>query len=113
MDTTHVKLRSSNIVFILLHRDPLISKHEVSDSSMEYCLEEMSSLFFSHMEKFTMHSLFGLSGEDFRDSLLTTCCYDHIRFVFFFIVYIFIIIVFNQKRNVTGIYILLQIKKSQ
>lgn len=79
MDTTHVKLRSSNIVFILLHRDPLISKHEVSDSSMEYCLEEMSSLFFSHMEKFTMHSLFGLSGEDFRDSLLTTCCYDHIR----------------------------------
>ena len=78
-DVTFVKLRASNIILILLHRDPMISKVESENHHQEYCMTEMSEIFFSQINEYSIQSLFGVNGDHIQESLLSICTYDHIR----------------------------------
>ncbi|XP_047132306.1 autophagy-related protein 2 homolog B isoform X1 [Hydra vulgaris] len=77
VDVTHIKLRSNNIIFILLHQDPLTYPQHGGSNS----LTEMVDKFFSQVQQYSMQSLFGLNAEQIRESLLTICCSDHLRFL--------------------------------
>ena len=81
-DLTHIKLRSSNIIIVLLHQEPLDTPKIEKDSriiSSEHSLTEISDDFFKGIGRFSMQNLFGDDGEDTRRELSSYCCYDHIR----------------------------------
>lgn len=76
-DSTRIRLRTSNIIVVISHRDPLpgLSARVENDST----LEEMSSTFFQHVNQYAIQSLFGLNGDDVRENLLHICAFDHLR----------------------------------
>ena len=76
-DSTRIRIRASNIIIIILHRNPL----DV-DNTADENLGEMSSIFFNHVNQYSIQSLFGLNGEGVRENLIEICNYDHLRYVF-------------------------------
>ena len=73
-DSTRVRMRASNIIVIVLHRDPLEGVDSVDCS-----LEEISTNFFNHVSQYSIQSLFGINADDVNDNLLSICTYDHLR----------------------------------
>ena len=79
-DMTNLKLRSNNIIIILLHQDPLDApKKTEKDSIAENSLAEISDEFFEGIGRFSLQNLFGESGEETRKELASFCSYDHVR----------------------------------
>eukprot|EP00794_Sanderia_malayensis_P020264 gene20264-22250_t len=83
-DLTCITFRSSNIIIILLHQEPLnTSKLEKSSRiiSSEHTLTEISEEFFKGIGTFSMQHLFGDTGQDTRNQLAAYCPHDHLRFL--------------------------------
>ncbi|XP_065067241.1 autophagy-related protein 2 homolog B-like [Rhopilema esculentum] len=79
-DLTNLKLRSSNIIIILLHQDPIDTcKKLVKENSAEHSLLELSEDFFEGIAPFSIQNLFSEAGEDARKELASLCAYDHVR----------------------------------
>jgi len=79
-ESTRIRMRASNIIMILLHRNPLenISSSGRRDGG-DCSLEEMAETFFNHVSQYSIQSLFGLNGEHIRENLMTICGFDHLR----------------------------------
>lgn len=122
-DSMKVRLRASNVIMVLLHRDPFLATTaagvvaaDVSSGGRggynqqmrggrdrDYCMEEMSKTFFDQVNQYSIQSLFGMNGEDIRENLLHLCNYDHIRLVLLFLSSSFIwliMIVGRPSKNV-------------
>ena len=78
-DSSRLRIRASNVIMVLLHRDPFFSNTAGNNSEKEYCLEDMSCNFFNHVNQYSIQSLFGMNGEDIRENLVRLCTYDHLR----------------------------------
>lgn len=76
-DLTNLKLRSSNIIIVLLHQDPIDTSKRITTA--DHSLAELSSDFFDGIAPFSTQNLFGECGEDARKELTSFCSYDHIR----------------------------------
>ena len=81
LDVTSFKLRISNIIILLLHRDPLASSKQ-EEQIHEMRLEELNAHFFRNVDQHSKQNLFGINEEDVREKLVSSCCYDHLRSVF-------------------------------
>lgn len=77
-DLTNLKLRSNNIIIILLHQDPIDSSKKLAN---DHSLADISDVFFEGIAPFSSQNLFGDNGEDARKELASFCSYDHIRSV--------------------------------
>ena len=75
-DLTNFKIRSNNIILVLLHQDPIDTAKKVGT---DHSLTEISDDFFEGIAPFSTQNLFGESGEDARKDLALFCSYDHIR----------------------------------
>jgi len=75
-DLTNFKIRSNNIILILLHQDLIDTGKKVG---ADHSLTEISDDFFEGIASFSTQNLFGESGEDARKDLAMFCSYDHIR----------------------------------
>ena len=81
IDVTSFKLRISNIIVLLLHRDPLGSNIQ-AEQTHEMSLEELNAHFFRNVNQHSKQNLFGINEKDVREKLVSICCYDHLRSVF-------------------------------
>ena len=76
-ESTRIRIRASNVIIIILHRDPL----DVDNTADGGNLSEMATTFFNHVNQYSIQSLFGLNGEEVRESLINICNCDHLRYV--------------------------------
>ena len=84
-DLTNLKLRSNNIIIILLHQDPIDGPKKFG---ADHSLTEISDDFFEGIAPFSTQNLFGESGDDARKDLASFCSYDHIRLDLLMIVFL-------------------------